>query len=132
METLMQPTKCEACGGELEFRREGSTQGFFCKTCDWAVVTTYIPRIDLDQTKYGLHAIGGDFHDENQVRAVAQVSGLNFIGARKLLQQGDPLVLEARAPEILAAKIRLNEAGLRAEISPPFPIDYENADRSAR
>lgn len=128
----MQPTKCEVCGGEVELRREGAVQGFYCKTCDWAVVTTYIPKIDLDETTYGLRAIGGDFHNESQVRAVAQVSGLNFIGARKLLQQDAPLVLEAMAPQILAAKMRLNEVGLLAEISPPFPIEYDNLDRSAR
>jgi hypothetical protein len=128
----MQPTKCEVCGGEVEFRREGSVQGFFCKTCDWAVVTTYIPQIDLDETTYGLRAIGGDFHDEEQVRAVAQVSGLNFIGARRLLQQGAPLVLEAHAPQILAAKVRLNEVGLRTEISPPFPVDYQDGSRPVK
>lgn len=116
----METSKCEACGGEVEFRRKEHVQGLFCKTCDWSVVTTYIPEIDLDETVYRLHAIGGDFHSDAHVRAVSQISGLNFIGARSLLQQDEPLVLEARAPRVLEAKTRMHEVGMKTKISPPF------------
>jgi hypothetical protein len=116
----MQPTKCEACGGEVEFRREGSVQGFYCKDCDWAVVTTYIPKIELDETKYQVRVSGGDFHNEEQVRAVSAVSGLNFIAARKLLQQENSLVFEGEAPKVLEVRNKLADAGLRPEISPQF------------
>ena len=116
----MQPTECEVCGGEVEFRREGSTQGLYCKNCDWALVTTYIPKIDLDETIYRIRITESDFHDENQVRAVATISGVNFIAARKLLQEKNPIVLEGEASKVKQAKQRLIDAGLRFEIFPEF------------
>lgn len=113
--------KCEVCGRELEFRREGSVQGFYCKSCDWAVVTTYIPEIQLDETIYELRVSGADFHNENHVRTVSAVSGLNFIAARKLLQQQEkPLVFAGKAPTIQDRRDKLAAVGFSIEISPPF------------
>lgn len=116
----MQPEKCEACGGEVEFRREGSTQGYYCKRCGWAVVTTYIPPIELDETKYQVRIADANYQDEKQVKAVSSVSGLNFLQARKLLQQKNPVVFEGEAPKVLKARDALIMAGLHCDISPPF------------
>lgn len=116
----MQPTKCEACGSGLEFRRESSTQGFYCKNCDWSLVTTYIPPIDVDDTVYCVRLSGGDFHNEAQIRAVAAASSLNFIAARKLLQQENPMVFEGDAPKVKQIRDSLINAGLEPEIFPQF------------
>lgn len=104
----------------MEFRREGSVQGYYCKTCDWAVVTTYIPPEQLDETKYQVRVLSGDLHNENHVRAVATVSGRNFIQARQLLQQQTPIVFEGLAVDVLKAREALNTAGVRYEIEPTF------------
>jgi hypothetical protein len=113
-------SKCEACGGDIEFRREDSVQGLSCKNCDWAVVTTYIPQIDIDETIYRVRVSDADFRNENHVRIVSAVSGLNFLAARRLLQQEKPLVYEGKAPDVLQAREKLVNAGLRTEISPQF------------
>jgi hypothetical protein len=112
--------KCTACGGEIEFRREGSVQGYYCKSCDWAVVTTYIPEIQLDDTKYQVRVSGANFQNGEHVRIVSAASGLNFIAARKLLQQENPLVFEGEAPKVVEWRSKLAAVGLKSEISPPF------------
>lgn len=116
----MQPEKCAACGGEVEFRREGSVQGFYCKSCDWAVVTTYIAPIELDETKYQVRVLGANYRDNRQVRAISAITGLNFIKTRELLKQERPVVYEGEAPMVLRARETLVAAGLHFEISPPF------------
>ena len=116
----MKPDKCESCGGELEFRREGSVQGLYCKNCDWALVTTYIAPIELDETKYKIRIAGANYTDEKQVKAVSTVSCLNFIQTRKLLQQENPIVFEGVAPNVMKARDALIAAGLYCDISPPF------------
>lgn len=105
----------------MEFRREGSTQGLFCKNCDWSVVTTYIPAMLLDETVYEVRARDGDFHNETHVKAVAEVSGRNFLGARKLLQEREPLVYKGKAPAVARAEAVLTAAGIGIQIAPPFP-----------
>jgi hypothetical protein len=113
--------KCEGCGGELEYRINGSVQGYFCERCGWAVVTTYIPEIDLDDTKYSVFACGGDYKKDAHVRAVSEVAGVNFLSARKLLQQERPTVFQGRARAVEKVRVVLAEAGLSCEISPSFP-----------
>ena len=51
---------CAACDSELEHRRERSTQGAFCQNCGWSVVTTYVPPIQLDETRYEVRVANGD------------------------------------------------------------------------
>ena len=80
----------------MEFRRERSVQGLFCKQCGWHFVTTYISAVQLDETNYEVHACGGDYRNESHIKAVSELSGRNFLGARQLLQQHDPVVLMIR------------------------------------
>jgi hypothetical protein len=120
----MASERCEKCGGEMEFRQEGSVQGLFCKNCDWYLVTTHIPAIQLDETDYEVRATGGDFHNEAHVKAVAEVSGRNFLGARKLLQESEPLVYRGKAPEVARAHGVLTTAGVGVQILPPFPHSH--------
>lgn len=117
----MELGRCEVCGGDLVFRREGGTQGYFCKSCDWAVVTTYIPDIQLDETLYEVFVIGGDYQNGQQVKAVAAVSGLNFLAARQLLKIQRSMVFKGKAVKVKEIRGILADAGLSFEIFPEFP-----------
>jgi hypothetical protein len=117
----MRPERCEKCGGELEFRVEGSVEGFFCKSCDWAVVTTHIPQIQLDETPYEVRVTNGDYHDERHVKAVAEASGVNFLAARNLLKETSPLVFKGEATQVAKIRRALETVGLTPDIRPPFP-----------
>lgn len=113
--------RCSQCGGELEARAEGRVQGLFCKHCGWAVITSRFPAIEFDQTDYEIRAIGGDFLNKVHVKAVAEITGRNFLGARKLLQETEPLVYRGQAPEVARFAAVLTAAGLGVQIVPPFP-----------
>jgi hypothetical protein len=117
----MTAERCTRCGGDMESRREGSAQGLFCKSCDWSVVTTRIPAILLDETIYEVRLMGGDFRNDTHIKAVAEASGQNFLGARKQLQEREPLVYKGHAPEVARAAAVLTAAGMSVQITPPFP-----------
>src|SRR5688572_6974711 len=117
----MASERCEKCGGEMEYRQEGSVQGLFCKNCDWYLVTTHIPPIQLDETDYEVHATGGDFKNPAHVKAVAEASGRNFLDSRRLLQESEPLVYRGKAPEVARVHDVLIAAGVGVRILPPFP-----------
>lgn len=117
----MEPNKCEVCGGELEYRREGSTQGYFCKNCDWAVVTTYIPEIEMDDTCYEIRVANADYENASHIKAVSAVSGLNFLATRKLLQTRAPVVFRGMATEAVRVRAALAKEGLNCSFSPEFP-----------
>jgi hypothetical protein len=117
----MQNQKCEQCGGELEFRTKGSVQGYFCKTCDWALVTTFIPDIQLDETIYKVTIADGDYRNKSQIKAVAEISNINFLSAQKLLRQRNVMIFQGEAPRVLKVRDTLNAVSLTYDIQPPFP-----------
>uniref|UniRef100_UPI0013CEA310 hypothetical protein n=2 Tax=Moraxellaceae TaxID=468 RepID=UPI0013CEA310 len=49
---------CELCGGKLKSLILGNLSGLFCDNCQkWAVVTTYIPQINLDENLYKIYLV---------------------------------------------------------------------------
>lgn len=111
---------CEKCGGVMELRRAGSTQGLYCTQCDWAVVTTLFEEIRRDKKQYEVRITQGDVHNNEQVRAVASVAGVNFLAAIKILGESGSLVYTGRAVNVLQVKKGLESVGLRCVVSPDF------------
>lgn len=113
---------CEKCGRSVEFRRDGSTQGVFCTKCEWSVVTTYLPEILRDTTSYEVSVTSGDDRNDQHLKVVAQLAGVNFLAARKLLQGSSGfLVFAGSATKTAEVRDMLKLAGLAYEIKPPFP-----------
>lgn len=110
---------CERCGGELKIFEEASAQGLVCASCGWSVVTTHIPDIKVDETKYEVYC-SGDYKNEVHIRAVSEVVGCNFLMARKTLEHGRSLVFIGQAEEVLRVRNTLASAGLVCVISPDF------------
>jgi hypothetical protein len=111
---------CEKCGGEIEVRTEGSTQGIYCTRCDWAVVTTNILEIVKDRTAYEVSLLSGNFQDKDQVRVIAEVSGVNFLEAREILKSENVVIFSGRATEVLNMRSRLAAVGISFAIRPEF------------
>jgi hypothetical protein len=120
MKNILNAAVCEKCGGKMEIRREGSTQGLFCTQCDWSVVTTHISEVKLDNTQYEVVACDGDPDDARHVKAVAQISGTNFLASRKLLQQELPLVFKGVAVDVLQVRETLTGVGISCKVTPEF------------
>ncbi len=113
--------ECEDCGSKAEFDIRGSTQGLFCSKCDWAVLRTYIPQIDLDRTTYKLFIISGDHKNKNQVKTIARVANVNFLQARQMLLGSDEQITEGSAVAIDNARQDLSDVGLEFYTEPDFP-----------
>lgn len=113
--------KCEKCGADTEFRVEGSTEGFFCTRCDWALVTTRIPAIAQDISKYKMYLLSADPHNKDQLKALSEVANVNFLQARKMAQEERPLIIQDEALAIDKAKKLFDELSIKYEIEPDFP-----------
>ncbi|AUH64616.1 hypothetical protein [Paracoccus zhejiangensis] len=116
-----QPT-CDSCGGQLEFRVDGSAQGWYCPSCDtWAMVTTCLSAIATEPTVYHLFVVNGDPDNIEQMKAVSAASARNLIWSKKTLSSVDTEVVAGRAPEIAKAAEQLRASGISIRIEPEFP-----------
>ena len=112
---------CPDCGGQLEVRREGASQGMFCTLCSWALLTTRLPDFLNDATSYRVTVMAGDVDNNAHLLAVASLAGVAMPDARKLLQTPAGLVFTGLAYEVAPMRETLAEAGLDFRIEPPFP-----------
>lgn len=112
---------CEKCGSQMDAFREGRTQGIRCKQCDWSVVTTYTPPIQLDRTIYEVRIERGDYQDTGQVKAIAHVIGGNFLRARDILKSSQSLVFSGDAQHVMQVRDALFTTGVIVKIQPEFP-----------
>lgn len=112
--------KCGNCGGDLEYRQEGSCQGMFCQDCTWSVVATYFPEYITDETVYCIFVTGTPFQDLNKIRVISNVAGMNYLEARQLLQKKKIKIFAGRASEIMEIREKLIKAGVSYEIDPEF------------
>ncbi|MDD1149602.1 MULTISPECIES: hypothetical protein [Pseudomonas] len=110
---------CERCGERLEVFSENSSKGSRCPGCGWSVVTTDIPGIKIDETKYEVKC-GGDYKNKDHIKAVSEVVGCNFVVAREILKKDLSLVFVGQAVEVLRVKGVLLSAGVYCVISPEF------------
>jgi hypothetical protein len=113
-------SSCPQCGGPTEVRQKGFTRGLYCTRCDWAVVHTEIPQINLDTTLYEVRIRDGDYGNREHVKVVADISGVNFLEARRLLQQREPVVFRGQAIDVVPVRESLKSAGILFTISPEF------------
>lgn len=58
---------CEFCGGKLKSLILDNLSGLFCYNCQqWAIVTTYIAQINLDENLYKIYLL-------NKEKQIAQI-----------------------------------------------------------
>ncbi|GAA6152202.1 hypothetical protein [Pseudoteredinibacter isoporae] len=112
---------CEECGADTEYRVEGSTEGFFCTQCDWALVTTRISEIAQDITKYKMYLLFADSKNKEQLKAVSEIANVNFLQAKKMFQEDRALIVEDEALSIDNARKLFDTLSIRYEIEPNFP-----------
>jgi len=111
---------CEKCKGEMNFSIKGSEQGWSCPVCGWGIVTTYIDEIDADMTEYSLCIRNVQEIDKEKIEFIAKIANVNFIIARQMLQEKEVCILKAKALEIKAAIVKLQELNIDYNVSPMF------------
>ena len=112
--------KCLRCGLEAEVKSGDSEIIMKCPKCGWAAVTTYMPEIEDDLTKYGIIIEQGNTVDVELIKLVSRISGMNVLEARKLLRNGGLMVKDC-AIIIKEIITELDMAAIEYRIDPPFP-----------
>lgn len=112
---------CEKCGAVMEVRKQSTTEGVFCPSCGWAVVTSHVPEMLQDITKYKMYLLSADPQNKEQLKAVSGVANVNFLQAKKMSQEERPLVVEDEALAINEARKTFDKLSIRYEIEPTFP-----------
>ncbi|AFY53405.1 hypothetical protein Riv7116_0820 [Rivularia sp. PCC 7116] len=119
---MIEINKCQNCAANLEHRIKGSTQGLFCERCDkWVIVTTYIPAIRQDETKYKIYLLLADSQNKQHIKALAKAANINFLEARKMIEEDKSLILEDKAVEIDRVREILHDLSIKYDIEPLFP-----------
>jgi len=115
--------KCDNCSSIMEWRVDGSSQGWYCNHCGWDVVTTYVPPIRLDETTYRVFAQGDQEMrpPQNQLKLIARLLLANYLVAKEELSSGaEFLVFEGQAEEALDVVHSLDKAGIVRRVEPDF------------
>jgi DNA-directed RNA polymerase subunit RPC12/RpoP len=111
---------CPECGVPTEVLEEGRTSGMRCPNCGWSVVTTNFLPIEQDATIYEISINFGNYCDQRQIKLISQLTGCNFLQARKILQGVEATVYKGKAPQVLVIKQELIAANLSVTIKPEF------------
>ena len=79
---------CTKCRNEMEYKIENNTQGWYCSKCTNAIVTSYISKIDLDETKYEVILLENNDINIDNIKMLSKLTGDNFIKSKEILSNG--------------------------------------------
>jgi hypothetical protein len=116
MEALDPSLKCEKCSSTLEYRQEKRIQGLYCDSCGWVVVTSYFSEAESDPAAYAVVVYGVASPELSQIRAVADMAGVNFLEAKRLLTQETFQAFKGKRAKAQEAFQRLQAVGLSSEL----------------
>lgn len=111
---------CEKCMQEMIWSVEGSTQGWKCPMCGWNIITTFIDEINVDETEYSLYIRRVPEIDAEKIKSVAQIANVNFVTAKRMLEDNEICIMKAKAPKIQEAIVKLQELNIDYIVSPSF------------
>lgn len=112
--------KCEKCGTKMEFKIEGHTKGWFCKKCGDAIVTSHFSDLEIDAQIYDVYVKSNNKLDIESVKIVSEISGLNYIKAKDLLEKGG-LLLNGLAIDIDKDIKVLKKSYIKFYVQPNYP-----------
>ena len=76
--------KCEKCGAVMCPIDPSKPVGMTCPNCGWGWATTYVDPMLDDNTIYKVSLSNGNKASKSAIKAVAKVSGKNFIQAKRI------------------------------------------------
>lgn len=88
------------------------------------VVTSYCPMAQ-DKTIYSVFLRqGGDESNIKDIQACAKILNVNYINARKMLNQNKVLLAQGKAMDIHQVLEKLADFDVNYEIEPPYPYEF--------
>lgn len=112
--------ECEKCKARMNWRKEGSTQGWWCPICEWNMVTTYIEDIDLDMTEYSLYIKNESEIDIDKIKFVSKTANVSAVIAKQMLDGKEVCILKAKAPQIKTVITKLQDLKIDFFVNPMF------------
>lgn len=114
-------TTCEKCGAQMEEHWDPPSFSVVCPECGWGWATTKLEPIDEDQTVYNISLNACSKAGADAIKAVAKACSVNFLAAKKMIENPAEPVFSGKAREAAAIRDVLDQGAVRYEIDPPFP-----------
>lgn len=99
---------------------KNSEQGWSCPACGWGVRTTYIDEIYQDITEYSIFIQKVTNITQKKIKVISKIAGVNYLGAKRILENDDICILKAKAIDIKTAICELESANIPFEVRPEF------------
>lgn len=91
-----------------------------CPECGWGYATTKFERIDEDRANYTISIVPSNAPTTEQIKAVSQLCGSNFLKAKATLEDGLANAYTGKARDLYEKKILLDKAKVAYEINPSY------------
>ena len=114
---------CPICGEVLTKIVDGSSLVFECPKCKYGEATTIAQGIEWDDTEYTL-SVPASRPELDQIKAVAKITGLNWIKSKALLAEGG-VVFKGRAEHVKKIACSLRGCSIQPIIVPAFPYEVD-------
>lgn len=111
---------CPNCGAEMIVAYEKPALNLTCPKCGCKIATTKWEEIDLDDTDYEIVLKPAVSPSMNQIKAISNLTGQNFLSSKNLLEKGG-LLLRTKAVSLKEKSKILKENNIEYFISPDFP-----------
>ena len=112
---------CDKCGTEMIPVDSERSVGMKCPNCGWGWVTSYIDPIKEDETIYEISLEEGNQVTKDNIRFVSEISDVNFLEAKRLLENAPKSFISGNAVDINDAVIRLKVTGINFTVTPEYP-----------
>lgn len=111
---------CEKCKTDMNWFSEDSVQGWVCSNCGWNLITTNIDEIYEDITEYSVYIKNMNGVNNEKIKSIARIAGVNFIIARKMLMESHACISKGKAPKIKDVIRELEKLNIQFEVIPKF------------
>ncbi len=118
---MIEKVLCDKCGAEMIPVDSERPVGMKCPKCGWGWVTSYIDPIKEDETIYEISLEEGNQVTKDNIRLVSEISDVNFLEAKRLLENAPKSFISGKAVDINDAVIRLKDAGIIFTVTPEYP-----------
>lgn len=111
---------CEKCKANMNWFSEGSVQGWMCSNCGWNLMTTNIDEIYEDTVEYSIYIKNINEINNEKIKSIARITGVNFIIAKKMLMESHVCILKDKASKVKNVIQELEKSEIQFEIIPKF------------
>ena len=118
--------KCEKCGAVMRPIDPSKPVGMTCPNCGWGWATTYVDPMLDDNTIYKVSLSNGNKASKSAIKAVAKVSGKNFIQAKRMIENSPSDIYEGKAIQVKEILILLESLPLSYSVMPEFPYSLSS------